>query len=47
MWKRCTLRFVKKILAVKQCTQNDFIYGETGRTPLQTKKIYEYYKILA
>ena len=21
-----------------QCTQNDFIYGETGRTPLQTKR---------
>ena len=32
------LKFCKKLLAVKQCTQNDFIYGETGRTPLQTKR---------
>ena len=32
------LKFCKKLRAVKQCTQNDFIYGETGRTPLQTKR---------
>ena len=26
--KRVHLQFSKKILGVKQCTQNDFIYGE-------------------
>ena len=32
------LKFCEKLLAVKQCTQSDFIYGETGRTSLQTKR---------
>ena len=32
------LKSCKKLLAVKQYTQNDFIYGETGRSPLQTKR---------
>lgn len=32
------LQFCKRILAVKQSTQNDFIYGELGRTPFQTKQ---------
>ena len=27
--------FAKKTLSVKQCTQNDFVYGELGRCSLQ------------
>lgn len=34
------LQFCKKLLAVKKCTQNDFIYGELGRVSLQTKLYY-------
>ena len=42
------LKFCKRLCNVMQCTQNDFIYVETGRTPLQTnKEIHECYKILA
>ena len=32
--------FVKKILSVKQCTQNDFVYGELGRCNFQNKRFY-------
>ena len=32
--------FVKKILGVKKCTQNDFIYGELGRTSLSVGRCY-------
>ena len=32
--ERVHLQFCKKLLGVKQCTQNDFIYGELGRTSL-------------
>jgi hypothetical protein len=32
--ERVHLQFCKRLLGVKQCTQNDFIYGELGRTPL-------------
>ena len=32
--ERVHLQFCKKILGVKQCTQNGFIYGELGRTSL-------------
>ena len=32
--ERIHLQFCKKLLRVKQCTQNDFIYGELGRTSL-------------
>lgn len=35
--ERAHLQFCKRILAVKQSTQNDFIYGELGRTSFQTK----------
>ena len=31
------LQFCKKLLGVKRSTQNDFIYGELGRVPLQNK----------
>ncbi|MCG8045176.1 MAG: reverse transcriptase family protein [Candidatus Thiodiazotropha taylori] len=32
------LQFFKRLLGVKQSTQNDFIYGELGRTDFQTKR---------
>ena len=32
------LQFCKRLLGVKQCSQNDFIYGELGRTSFQTKR---------
>ena len=32
--ERVHLQFPKKQLGVKQCTQNDFVYGELGRTSL-------------
>ena len=32
--ERIHLQLCKKLLGVKQCTQNDFIYGELGRTSL-------------
>ena len=42
------LQFYKRLLGVKQSSQNDFIYGELGRTSFQLKKkIFDDYKILA
>ena len=38
------LQFCKKLLAVKQCTQNDFIDGETGRMPLQLRRYFHIIK---
>ena len=32
--ERVHLQFSKKQLGIKQCTQNDFVYGELGRTSL-------------
>ena len=32
--ERVHLQFCKRLLGVKQCTQNDFIYGDLGRTSL-------------
>ena len=32
------MQFCKKLLGVKQCTQNDFIYGELGRTSLTIER---------
>ena len=32
------LQFCKKILGVKQSTQNDFIYGELGRMDYQSRR---------
>ena len=32
------LQFCKRLLGVKQCSQNDFIYGKLGRTSFQTKR---------
>ena len=34
--ERVHLQFFKKLLGVKKSTQNDFIYGELGRTAIQT-----------
>ena len=36
--------FVKKILGVKKCTQNDFVYGELGRTSLSVGRCYNIIK---
>ena len=36
--ERVHLQFFKKLLDVKKTTQNDFIYGELGRTSCQTKR---------
>ena len=36
--ERIHLSFCKKLLRVKKSTQNDFIYGEFGRTTYQTKR---------
>ena len=36
--ERVHVQFCKKLLGVKQCTQNDFIYGELGRTSLTVKR---------
>ena len=38
--ERVHLQFCKQLLGVKKCTQNDFIYGELGRTPLQNFRLY-------
>ena len=37
---RIHLKFGKRILCVKTSTQNDFIYGELGRMPLQNIRFY-------
>ena len=36
--ERVHLQFCKKLLGVKQTTQNDFIYGELGRTSLVVER---------
>lgn len=38
--ERVHLSFCKKILGVKKSTQNDFVYGELGRTTYQTKRYF-------
>ncbi len=42
--ERIHLKFCKRLLGVKLCTQNDFIYGELGRTTLQTNRFYNIIK---
>ena len=34
------LQFCKKLLGVKRTTQNDFVYGELGRSTIQNKVLY-------
>ena len=38
--ERIHMSFCKQLLGVKTSTQNDFIYGELGRTDYYTKRIY-------
>ena len=33
--ERVHLQFCKRLLGVKKCTQNDFVYGELGRLNFQ------------
>ena len=48
--ERVHLQFCKRLLGVKKNTQNDFVYGECGRTNFQTKRflllIKYWFKIL-
>ena len=49
--ERVHLQFCKQLLGVKKITQNDFVYGELGRTTLITKRylniVKYWFKILA
>lgn len=38
------LQFCKRLLCVKKSTQNDFVYGEVGRMPLQNMRLYNIIK---
>ena len=42
--ERVHMQFCKKLLSVKQCTQNDFVYGELGRCHFQTQRFYNIIK---
>ena len=42
--ERVHLLFCKKLLSVKQCTQNDFVYGELGRCSFQNKRFFNIIK---
>ena len=42
--ERLHLRFCKRILGVKTSTQNDFVYGELGRTQLRTQRLFNIIK---
>ena len=42
--ERVHLLFCKKLLSVKQCTQNDFVYGELGRYTFQNICYYNIIK---
>ena len=37
--ERVHLQFCKRLLGVKKTTQNDFVYGEFGRTSLLTTTV--------
>ena len=49
--ERVHLQFCKKLLGVKKTTQNNFVYGELGRTTCLTKRysmtVKYWFKILA
>ena len=34
------LQFCKRLLGIKQCTQNDFVYGELGRSSFQCIRFF-------
>ena len=38
--ERVHMQFCKKVLGVKKSTQNDFVYGELGRTRYLTKRYF-------
>ena len=38
--ERVHLQFCKRLLGIKKSTQNNFIYGESGRTDYQTKRYF-------
>jgi hypothetical protein len=42
--ERLHLSFCKKLLSVKRCTQNDFVYGELGRLTLRTTRLFRIIK---
>ena len=42
--ERVHLKFMKKLLHIKQSTQNDFVYGELGRVPLSVKRQFRIVK---
>ena len=42
--ERVHMQFCKQILGVKRCTQNDFIYGELGRSNFQTLRYFNIIK---
>ena len=42
--KRVHLQYCKCLLGVKRCTQNDFVYGESDRKPLQCQRLYNIVK---
>ena len=42
--ERVHLQYCKRLLGVKKCTQNDFVYGELGRMPLQNHRFYSIVK---
>ena len=48
--ERVHLQFCKKLLGIKRSSQNDFVYGELGRAPLQNKVFFSvvnfWFKIL-
>ena len=42
--ERVHLQFCKRLLSVKQCTQNDCVYGELGRYSFQNIRYYNIIK---
>ena len=38
------MQFCKRLLGVKKCTQNDFVYGELGRCPMRNYRMYNIVK---
>ena len=42
--ERVHLKSMKKLLHIKQSTQNDFVYGELGRVPLSVKRQFRIVK---
>ena len=45
--RRSPLAVLQKLLGMKQSTQNNFIYGDLGKSQLSISSIYKYDQILA